>query len=103
MSDDLKILYGVRYDLYNSDADPNAPIAGSREFATSTGSIAPRIGAVWTLGESKRSVVRFNTGLMCDQTINAIYEQALNNDGTNAPRLGHVHADPGRRPRSRRS
>ena len=39
---------------------------------------------MWTLGESKRSVVRFNTGLMYDQTINAIYELALQNDGTNA-------------------
>ena len=39
---------------------------------------------MWTLGEAKRSVLRANTGLMYDQTINAIYEQALQNDGTNA-------------------
>ena len=82
---DLKILYGVRYDLYGTpDADPNAPVATSREFATSGSNFAPRVGAVWTLGESRRSVLRFNSGLMYDQTINAIYEQALNNDGTNA-------------------
>ncbi len=63
---------------------PNAPVATSSEFPTSSNNVAPRVGAVWTLGESKRSVVRFNTGLMYDQTINAIYELALQNDGTNA-------------------
>jgi hypothetical protein len=84
VTDDLKVLYGLRYDLYGTpDADPNAPIASSREFKTSTGNIAPRFGAVWTLGENNRSVVRFNSGLMYDQAINAVYEQALNADGTN--------------------
>jgi hypothetical protein len=85
MSSDFKILYGVRYDMYGPpDGAANAPVAASREFPKSTGNVAPRFGAVWTLGDSKRSVLRFNTGLMYDQTINAIYEQALQNDGTNA-------------------
>ncbi len=84
MSPDFKILYGVRYDLYGApEGVANAPVATSREFPTSTGNVAPRFGAVWTLGRAKRSVLRFNTGLMYDQTINAIYEQALQNDGTN--------------------
>jgi hypothetical protein len=82
---DFKILYGVRYDLYGvPDGNPNAPITTSREFPTSNNNVAPRFGAVWTLGERKRSVLRFNSGLMYDQTLNAIYEQALQNDGTNA-------------------
>ncbi len=82
---DLKILYGVRYDLYRvPDGDPNAPVASSREFPVSKGNVAPRVGAVWTLGESRNSVIRVNTGLMYDQTLNAIYEQALQFDGTNA-------------------
>jgi len=82
---DFKILYGVRYDLYGvPDGIADAPIATSSEFPTSSSNVAPRFGAVWTLGESKRSVLRFNTGLMYDQTLNAIYEQALQNDGTNA-------------------
>ncbi len=85
MTSDFKILYGIRYDLYGvPDGVADAPVATSREFPTSSGNIAPRFGAVWTLGESKRSVLRFNTGLMYDQTINAVYEQALANDGTNA-------------------
>ena len=85
MTSDFKILYGIRYDLYGPpEGIANAPLGTSREFPKSTGNVAPRLGAVWTLGESKRSVVRFNTGLMYDQTINAVYEQALQNDGTNA-------------------
>jgi hypothetical protein len=85
MTSDFKILYGIRYDLYGvPDGVADAPVATSREFPTSSGNIAPRFGAVWTLGERKRSVLRFNTGLMYDQTINAVYEQALANDGTNA-------------------
>ena len=82
---DLKILYGVRYDLYGvPEADPNAPVETSRDFPVSKSNFAPRLGAVWTLGSDRRSVVRANTGIMYDQTLNAIYEQALQNDGTNA-------------------
>ena len=82
---DLKILYGVRYDYYTPpDADGNAPVATSREFPISKSNFAPRVGAVWTLGEDRRTVLRANTGLMYDQTLNAMYEQALQNDGTNA-------------------
>ncbi len=81
----LKLLYGVRYDIYGvPDGNPDAPIASSREFPTSKGNFAPRLGAVWTIGEQRRSVLRANTGIMYDQTLNAIYEQALQNDGTNA-------------------
>jgi outer membrane receptor protein involved in Fe transport len=81
----FKLLYGLRYDFYTPpDSDPNAPVATSRDFPTSSNNIAPRVGAVWGLGETKRTVVRVNTGLMYDQTINAVYEQALQNDGTNA-------------------
>ena len=82
---DLKLLYGVRYDLYGvPEADPNAPVETSRDFPVSKSNFAPRVGAVWTLGSDRRSVVRANTGIMYDQTLNAIYEQALQNDGTNA-------------------
>jgi hypothetical protein len=85
VSGDVKVLYGVRYDVYGvPDGVDNAPLASSREFPVSKGNFAPRVGAVWSLGRDKRSVVRVNTGLMYDQTLNAIYEQALQNDGTNA-------------------
>jgi hypothetical protein len=34
--------------------------------------------------DERSTVLRANTGMMYDQTINAVYEQALQNDGTNA-------------------
>lgn len=81
----LKVLYGVRYDLYGvPDGDSSAPIATSREFPTSTNNFAPRVGIAWSLGSDKKTVVRANSGIMYDQTLNAIYEQALANNGTNA-------------------
>jgi hypothetical protein len=80
----LKVLYGVRYDVYGvPGGDPDAPIASSREFPVSKSNFGPRLGAVWTLGAA-HSVLRANTGLMYDQTLNAIYEQALQQDGTAA-------------------
>ncbi len=85
VSPTLKLLYGVRYDIYGvPDADPNAPVETSREFPVAKSNFAPRVGAVWSLGNERRSVLRANTGIMYDQTLNAIYEQALQNDGTNA-------------------
>ena len=84
LSADLKVLYGVRYDIYGvPDGDPDAPIASSREFPVSKSNFGPRLGVVWTLGAA-HSVLRANTGLMYDQTLNAIYEQALQQDGTSA-------------------
>jgi hypothetical protein len=81
----LKVLYGVRYDRYGvPDGVANAPIATSQEFPTDGNNFAPRVGVVWSVGEDRRSVLRANTGIMYDQTLNAIYEQALQNDGTNA-------------------
>lgn len=85
VSPDLKVLYGVRYDLYAPpDGVANAPVTTSATFPTSKSNFAPRLGAVWTLGAQRKSVVRANTGVMYDQTLNAIYELALQNDGTNA-------------------
>jgi hypothetical protein len=85
LAPDIKLLYGVRYDVYDTpDGDPNAPVATSRDYAVSKGSFGPRAGVVWTLGEQKRSVLRANSGIMYDQLLNAMYEQALVNDGTNA-------------------
>ncbi|MEY4094398.1 MAG: hypothetical protein RLZZ53_1597 [Acidobacteriota bacterium] len=85
VSTDLKVLYGVRYDYYTPpDANANAPVLTSREFPVSKSNFAPRVGAVWTIGGDRKTVLRANTGLMYDQTLNAMYEQALQNDGTNA-------------------
>ena len=99
VSSDLKVLYGVRYDLYDV-AGWRIRTRRSRPRASSpidSNNFAPRVGVVWTLGESRRTVLRANTGVMYDQTLLAIYEQALQNDGTNARASAYVHADAGRR------
>ncbi len=84
ISSDLKLLYGVRYDLYDvPEPDPNAPFEWSRDFTVTKSNWGPRAGIAWTLGADKKSVVRANTGLMYDQALLAVYEQALQNDGTN--------------------
>jgi hypothetical protein len=84
VSDRVKLLYGIRYDVYVvPDGNPDAPFAASRDFRVDTNNWGPRAGVVWTLGDDRRSVMRVNTGIMYDQALLAMYEQALINDGTN--------------------
>ena len=79
----FKLLYGVRYDVFTTpDGVANAPLEASRSFSQDSNNWQPRAGFVWTLGSDQRTVLRGNTGLMYDQPINAIYEQAIVNDGT---------------------
>jgi hypothetical protein len=83
LSSDFKLLYGLRYDIYAPpDGVENALVESSRGFETDANNWQPRAGFVWTLGEDRRTVLRGNTGLMYDQPINAIYEQAIVNDGS---------------------
>ena len=50
-----EVLYGVRYDLYDvPDADPDAPFEASRDFRVDKNNLAPRVGVVWALGDSRR-------------------------------------------------
>jgi len=84
VSDHVKILYGIRYDLYDPPQGlSNAPFDASRDFRIDKNNWAPRVGVAWTLGANRRSVIRANTGLMFDQALLAMYEQSLINDGTN--------------------
>ncbi|MDO8835593.1 MAG: TonB-dependent receptor [Vicinamibacterales bacterium] len=81
----VKLLYGLRYDLaMPPEADGAAPLATSRTFTTDKNNLQPRVGLVWNVTNDQRTVVRANSGLMYDQPLNAIYEQALQNNGTNA-------------------
>lgn len=85
LTDSLKVLYGVRYDLYDVPApNASAPFETSRDFVVDKNNIAPRLGVVWTVGSDRRTVVRANTGIMYDQALLASYEQSLINNGTNA-------------------
>jgi hypothetical protein len=83
LSDRVKLLYGIRYDLYDvPGATADAPFESSRDFVVDKNNWAPRVGVVWTLDDSRRSVLRANTGVMYDQALLAMYEQSLINDGT---------------------
>jgi len=84
LSDRIKLLYGVRYDAYDVPAaSSDAPFDASRDFVVDKNNWAPRAGVVWTVGDGRRTVVRANTGIMYDQPLLAMYEQALTADGTN--------------------
>jgi hypothetical protein len=83
VASNVKLLYGLRYDVYSPpEAVKNAIIATSGTFKTDKNNWQPRAGLVWTLSGDRKTVLRANSGLMYDQPINAIYEQALLADGT---------------------
>jgi hypothetical protein len=93
VASDLKLLYGLRYDVYAPpDGVQDALVGSSRSFASDKNNWQPRAGFVWTLGGDERTVLRGNTGLMYDQPLNAIYEQAIVNDGST--RRGSVTLQP---------
>ncbi len=84
ITSNLKLLYGVRYDVYDLPTpDSSAPYSTSRDFTVDKNNWGPRAGLAWTFGPGRRSVLRANSGLMYDQALLAVYEQALQNDGTN--------------------
>ena len=99
VSPDLKVLYGVRYDLYDvPDADPEragrdlARLPDRQEQLRA----ARRRGLV--ARRRPRGRCSAPTPASCTtRRCNAIYEQALQNDGTNARASATLHADAGRR------
>jgi hypothetical protein len=83
LTPNVKLLFGVRYDTYTPpDGVANAPVATSQSFPSDHNNMQPRAGFVYALGADRRTVIRGNSGLMYDQPINAMYEQAIVNDGT---------------------
>jgi len=80
---DIKLLYGVRYDLYQPpNGFDTAPFENNRSFGTDTNNFGPRAGVAWTV--NPRTVFRASTGIMYDQPILIAYENALQFSG--APR-----------------
>jgi hypothetical protein len=80
ISQNFKLLYGVRYDYYMYPAGiPNSPY--SQSFARDANNWAPRAGFAWTLDEAGRSVLRASTSVMYDQPLLAIIEQSYENSG----------------------
>lgn len=78
ITSNLKMLYGVRHDLYlYSDGIPGSPY--SEEFNRDYNNLAPRLGVAWTLND--RNVIRASTGINYDQVLLAIIERAFANSG----------------------
>jgi hypothetical protein len=77
----VKILYGLRYDLYKYPAGiADAPLAQSHDFNIDKNNFGPRVGVAWSL--DAQSVLRASTGIMYDQPILGGYEQALQLSGS---------------------
>jgi hypothetical protein len=77
----IKVLYGVRYDLYKYPAGlPNAPLPQTLQFNTDKNNFGPRAGVAWSL--DPKTVLRASTGIMFDQPILGGYEQALQLSGS---------------------
>jgi carboxypeptidase family protein len=83
LTPDIKLLYGLRWDDYTPPTGvAGAPVATSQNFPSDKNNVQPRVGVVYTFGADRQTVLRANSGLMYDQPINAMYEQAIVNDGT---------------------
>jgi hypothetical protein len=77
----IKVLYGVRYDLYKYPSGlADAPLESTHSFNTDKNNFGPRIGVAWAIDSS--TVLRASTGLMYDQPILGGYEQALQLSGS---------------------
>ena len=77
----VKILYGVRYDLYvYPQGIADAPLAQTHAFNTDKNNFGPRVGVAWSI--DPQTVLRMSTGIMYDQPILGGYEQALQLSGS---------------------
>jgi hypothetical protein len=78
VSPDFKALYGVRYDVYLYPSGvPGSTYPLQQHFNIDKNNFAPRVGIAWTLGDDKKTVLRASTGIMYDQPLLAIVEQAF--------------------------
>jgi hypothetical protein len=77
----VKVLYGVRYDLYKYPAGiANAPLTQTQSFNTDRNNFGPRAGVAWSL--DAQTVLRGSVGIMYDQALLGGYEQALQISGS---------------------
>jgi len=91
----VKVLYGLRYDLYKYPAGiADAPLVSTHEFNIDKNNFGPRVGVAWSLDQ--QTVVRGSTGIMFDQPILGGYEQALQLSGSpRAPVYSFSGTSPG--------
>jgi hypothetical protein len=77
----VKVLYGVRYDLYQyPDGLAGAPLLETRQFNIDKNNVGPRAGVAWAV--APKNALRASLGIMYDQPILGGYEQALQLSGS---------------------
>jgi hypothetical protein len=77
----VKVLYGVRYDLYKyPDGLASAPLTSTQSFNIDKNNFGPRVGVAWAIDSA--TVLRASAGLMYDQALLGGYEQALQLSGS---------------------
>jgi hypothetical protein len=77
----VKVLYGVRYDLYQyPDGLAGAPLQKTRQFNIDKNNVGPRAGVAWAV--APKTALRASLGIMYDQPILGGYEQALQLSGS---------------------
>jgi hypothetical protein len=82
VSDRLKVLFGVRYDLFKiPDARAFAANPASSKFKVDKNNFAPRAGFSWTLDSSARTVLRASSGIMYEPPLINFYEDAIQRNG----------------------
>jgi hypothetical protein len=82
VSPQIKVLYGLRYDLFDvPSARPFPANPYSSEFTIDKNDFAPRAGVSWALDSSARTVLRASTGLMYEPPLLDFYDNAILNNG----------------------
>src|SRR4051794_22962617 len=82
VSPNIKVLYGVRYDLFDiPQARPFGPNPYSRDFTIDKKNIGPRAGVSWSLDQQARTVVRASIGLMYEPPLLDFYDNAILSNG----------------------
>jgi hypothetical protein len=80
LASNLKLLYGVRYDVYDvPQGIADAPFSYNQKHNADKNNFGPRVGLAWTLGD--RAVLRANSGIMYDQMLLAAYENSIQSNG----------------------
>ncbi|HEX6975687.1 MAG TPA: TonB-dependent receptor, partial [Vicinamibacterales bacterium] len=82
LSPRLKMLYGLRYDIFDVPAARSfAANPYSQDFTIDKNNIAPRVGVSWSLDQAARTVVRASVGLMYEPPLLDFYDNAILNNG----------------------
>ncbi len=78
----IKLLYGVRYDLFKVPAArPFAANPYSQRFTIDKNNVGPRAGVAWALNSAATTVLRASVGLMYEPPLLDFYDNAILNNG----------------------